>query len=252
MGIMGMISGRRAYSQHVNGNRLIDARRISEGNAAHERAMSLYQQSYEKGMRVPNIMLAYAVLLLRKGQYEKSRDLMREADKLPSIKKDEKQRLRVNFAICQWKLGNLDKAIELMESVSSDRKSSMIYGSLGFMLIEQGERDGNFDKALAYNMEAYDYDEDDAVVLDNLGQLHLRMGNRDKAKEFFARAHEEKPYQVDTLYYLAKLAHEDGQPDKALEYLDDALEGNFSALITVPREAVQALRDQVAREVNLE
>ena len=112
-------------------------------------------------------------------------------------------------------------------------------------VIEQGERDRDFAKALAFNTEALDYDDEDAVVLDNMGQLHLRMGERAKAKEFFEKAHEAKPAQVDTLYYLAKLAGEDGERDKALSYLDTALSGNFSALSTISREQAQALKDEL-------
>ena len=38
--------------------------------------------------------------------------------------------------------------------------------------------------------------------MDNLGQIYYRMGQVDKAKDFFERAEEEKDDQAVTLYYL--------------------------------------------------
>ena len=121
-----------------------------------------------------------------------------------------------------------------------------VYGSLGYVLIEKARQTGDYTEALAFNMEALDYDEDDAVILDNLGQLHLSMGDKEKALEYFTRAHDIKPKQVDTLYYLALLALDRGEADAAREYLADALSGNYSALCTTTREQAQQLLDSIA------
>jgi tetratricopeptide (TPR) repeat protein len=228
---------------HVSGNKLYDAGKADEARAKHKAALELYESAISKGCNRAAYIMAYGVLLLRFEQFEKARDVFLKAEKIPGLNKGEKRQLRINFAVCQWKLGNLDRAIEQLQIAGQDGKNSMIYGSLGFMLIEQGERDGDFSKALAFNTEAHEYDEDDAVVLDNMGQLHLRMGEREKALEYFKRAHKIKPRQVDTLYYLAKLAIESNDNDSAREYLDTALSGNFSALSTIKREDAQALRD---------
>ena len=71
------------------------------------------------------------------------------------------------------------------------------------------------------------------------------MGDKDKALEYFTKAHEQKPKQVDTLYYLATLAAERGEKDKALEYLDTALNGNYSALCTTTREQAMTLKEKL-------
>lgn len=246
MGLFSGMKGRQAYSLHLKGNRLADQRNYQEAQALHKQAMELYQQSLDSGEKTPRYMMAYGVLLMRDHQFQKARELMLQTDKAPGITREEKRQLRINFAICEWKLGNLDNAIQQMRTASSgDNMTSMIYGSLGYMLIEKAIQTGDFDEAVKFNEEALDYDDEDAVVLDNMGQLYLAMGQRDKALEYFRKAHEQKPAQVDTLYFLAKLSAEDGKPDKAKEYLERALTGNYSALCTTTREQAQQLMDSL-------
>ena len=78
-------------------------------------------------------------------------------------------------------------------------------------------------------------------LVGKLGQLYLAMGEKDKAKGYFEKAHARKPSQVDTLYYLAKLAIERGEKDAAKKYLESAMTGNYSALCTTTREQAQEL-----------
>ena len=236
--------GRRAYMAHVNGNRLYDAGKPNEAQPKHEQARQLYEQAFDQGCERVAYLMAYGVLMLRFREYDKARAAFLKAESNKALTKDERKQLRINFAIAQWKLGQLDSAIEQLEIAAQDGKNAMLYGSMGYILIEKAAQTGDFERALAFNREAYDYDEDDAIVLDNMGQLHLHMGMRDEALGYFRRAHERKPNQVDTLYYLAKLALEDGERDAALEYLSTALNGNFSALSTITLEQAQALLEE--------
>ena len=78
----------------------------------------------------------------------------------------------INYAVCEWKRGRLDRAIELMEQAAQDGVNSMIYGSLGYMLIEKARQTGDFSKAEAFNAQAYEYDDEDPVTLD-LSLIHI-------------------------------------------------------------------------------
>ena len=130
---------------------------------------------------------------------------------------------------------------QAVQKALQDARKGTTIGSLGYVLIEKARQTGDFEEAIAFNTEALEYDDEDPVFLDNMGQLCYAMGDRDKALEYFKKAHEFKPKQVDTLYYLAKIAWEDGDGEKALQYLDSALEGNYSALCTTTREMAQEL-----------
>ncbi len=244
MSIITELQGRKAYMSHIDGNRLSDAGKLEQADAKYRSALENYAKAAaDKGCKT-TYLTAYSVLLMRYRRFEEAMELLRRADKKP-MNKQEKLNLRVNYAICQWKTGRLDAAIELMRSVFADLKNSIVYGALGYMLIEKGGQTGDYAEALAFNREALDYDDEDPVVLDNLGQLHLRMGEEDKALEYFEQAHERKPRQVDTLYYLALLYSRREKAEEAKELLETALRGNFSALCTTTREMAQELYDSL-------
>ena len=239
-------AGRRAYGLHVQANRLYDEGKTAEAKAKHDQAIELYDQAMKGGCQKVAYIMAYGVLLLRYGRFDESKELFLKAEHTPGITKDEKRQLRVNFAICQWKLGNLDSAISQMKIAMNEAPNGVIYGSLGYMLIEKARQTGDFTEAVEFNEKALDYDDEDAVVLDNLGQLNLAMGQKDKALEYFTKAHELKPRQVDTLYYLAVLAAEKGDKKQAVSYLDEALGGNYSALCTTTRQQALDLKAKLS------
>lgn len=241
MSLINNFIARKAYMRHVEGNQLSDKGEVEKAKAKYAEALEAYAKVTADPKCQHVYLEAYSVLLMRYHRFEEAMDLLRRADKNKMPKMD-KLKLRINFAICQWKTGKLDQAIELMESVFNDLKNSLVYGSLGYMYIEKAVQTGDFAKAVEFNQAAYEYDEDDAVVLDNMGQLYLNMGEVDKALDYFERAHERKPKQVDTLYYLAKIYSGRGKTEEAKQLLDTALTGNYSALATTTREMAQELR----------
>lgn len=237
--------GRRAFQWHVRGNQMMNTD-PQKGKEMHDKALVMYKESYEAGCRESNVVMGYATLLMRYGQYERSRELLLECEKMKLDEKSKKQ-LRQNYSVCMWRLGHLDKAIELLRDVERHGKSEFIYTVLGYYLIEKALETGNFEEALQYNLEAYEYDEDDPGTLDNLGQLYYHMGETDKAYEYFSRAYREKPSQVPTLYFIAKINHERGNDEKARQFIDKCLFGNFSALCSISREQAQALSDEIGK-----
>ena len=244
-GMMNELTARKAYKAHVSGNQLSEKGKADEARAQHEEALTLYQKAINAGVNKPVYLMAYGVLLLRFRRFEEARELFLKAEKNREITKAERAQLRINYAICQWKLGNLDSAIEQLKIAKNSSANGTIYGSLGYVLIEKARQTGDFTEALAFNQEAMEYDDEDAIVLDNMGQLHLAMGDKEKALEYFTKAHEIKPTQVDTLYYLATLALERGDKEAARKYLTDALEGNYSSLCTTTRDQAQELLNTI-------
>lgn len=244
MNLMAKVYGQKAYNAHIKVNQLLEKKRFDEAMAKQKEALELYEKAVEAGQQPARILMAYGVLLLKAEAFDKARDLMLKTEKV-SMTPDEKNQLRLNFAVCQWKLGKLDSAIEQMKRVAQDGKTSTIYGSLGYMLIEKAIQTGDFSEAIAFNDEAYEYDDEDAVVLDNLGQLNLAMGEREKALDYFKRAIARKETQVDTLYSLAKMAYEDGDRDAARAYIQRALAGNYSALCVSNRRQAEELAQKI-------
>ena len=236
--------GRRAFQWHIRGNQMMN-KDVKKATEMHDKALAMYKEVYAAGCKDAQIIMAYATLLMRYGEYEKSRDLLLECEKIGKLDAKSKRQLRQNYSVCQWRLGNLDNAIRLLKEVESSGKSEFVYTVLGYYLIEKAIQTGDFEEAIRYNQEAYEYDEDDPGTLDNLGQLYYAMGEPDKAYEYFARAYKEKPTQVPTLYFIAKINNERGNKEKARQFIDKCLSGNFSALCSISREEAKKLSDEI-------
>lgn len=97
------------------------------------------------------------------------------------------------------------------------------------------------EKALAFEQEAAEYDEDDAICLDNLGQFYYRvLQDKAAAKQWFDKAIEIKEGQIDTLWFLSRYDLDNGNKAAALEKLEKALEGRFSPLNYVTKADIEA------------
>ena len=216
MGMFDSFKARSALIQHRKGN-------IREARAA-------YEQLYAGGYVDAAYMISWSYILLREGgeaNYKKVKEILAKAQKAPRISEQQRSDLLVNFAVADYKLGALDKAIELLERVHQKTPRGETYGALGYLYIEAGDAQ----KALEFSQAALEYDDEDPVVLDNLGQIYYRLlGDKEKALEYFKKAHEIKPGQIDTLWFLSRYDLENGKKDEAIDKLETALQGRFSPL----------------------
>lgn len=257
--LKGNTVGAKAYRTHISAMQLRKAGKYAESEAKLDEAIRLYGEAYAAGYRKTAALQGYALLLMRRGEFERAREIMLECNKDKSMSADDRFSLRVDYSICQWKMGKLDKAIETIQNAARAKKNGSIYTTLGMFLVERARETGEFDEALAFNEEALDYDDEDAGVLDNVGQLYMIMAEklraggeaeqaaecRKKALDALKKANELKPDQVSSAYYLAKLLHEDGDDARARSLLDHVLKIPFSAIMQVSREEAEALRKAV-------
>lgn len=252
--------GQNAYNAHVQANDLQRRGKIADARAKYDEAMRLYDEAYAAGCRKTGILMSYAVLKMRQGEFERARELMKEVSDLdPKMSEDTHFELRINYSICLWRLGILDKAIETIEYAGKYRKNGTYYTTLGTFLVERAGQTGQFEEAGAFLDLAMDYDDEDAATLDNMGEYNRLLGLKAKAEgdeaeaarlraasqEYFERARKAKPSQVTTLYALAKYAIEDGDNARARELIDKALLHSGSRICPVSREELQALRSKL-------
>lgn len=213
-----------------------------------EKALVGYEKAYEGGTNNSAVLAAYGLLLLRRGEFKESREVLKSALKVVNKKKPV-HRLRIlqNLGLAYWKMGNIDRALEIYQKIYDEYKSGMVYGTMGFFMIAKADQTGDYEEALKFNLEALDYD-DDAVVLDNLGQLYWRMGEYDTAEEYLRKALEKNENQFDTLVCLTKCTQHKGDLDEAKSLIKRALERPFSHLNTVPREEAEKLAQELGVE----
>ncbi len=267
MGFGTTLKANRAYKAQKNGN--------------EAEAIRLYEECFAEGLNDPRFVLAYAVLIIRDGQYQKAKDFLVKHQKAPGMTPDQRTTLIVDYAACVFRLGELDKAVRKMEELYRKGPNGLIYQTLGYLYVEQfdagkkaaflareteaqeldpalvmleaGEEgmpaprtleeqwEAGKQKALKFNQEAVEYDDEDPVCLDNLGQTLYRVTeDREGAKQWFEKAHRIKPEQIDTLYFLSRYDLERGDRNAAAEKLEQAAKGRFSPLNYCTREQIEA------------
>lgn len=236
-----------------------------------EGARKLYEEAIAEGLNLPRPLLAYALILIRAGEYEKAKALLIKTQKAEGITPEQKSQLFMDYAVCCHKLGETEKGVSLLEKQHRRTPTGMTYQTLGYLYVEQFSpehkeaflaykpasaededvpapaedreqlwEDGK-QKTLAFNLEALEYDDEDSVVLDNLGQTYYRvLGDKATAKGYFEKAYEIKPGQIDTLWHLSRYDLEAGNKAAAIEKLEKALEGRFSPLNFATKAMVEA------------
>ncbi len=214
------------------------ALQVQKGNT--DEAMRLYEEAMELGTNDMRSILTYTVLLIRVGEFAKARELLVKNQKNSSMLPEQRQQLFVNYAACVYKMGELDKGVELLERQHAHNPCGLVYQTLGYLYIEQG----NAEKALPFNQEALEYDDEDPVCLDNLAQTYYRLlGDKESAKPYFDKAHKLKPTQIDTLYFLAQYDLDAGDKAAAKEKLEKALEGRISPLNYADEKRIHSVLD---------
>lgn len=123
MGFMATLKAQKAYALHGKGQ-------IKE-------ALQMYEEAVNSGLDNPRFLLSYSVLLIRSGEYEKARDLLKKTEKAPGLNEEQKTQLFTNYAACMYRLGSLDKGINLLEKRALRAPSGMLYQTLGYLYCEK-------------------------------------------------------------------------------------------------------------------
>ena len=229
---------------------LMDAFKVRKAITLHNKgdlqgARAAYEALYAAGMMDQNYLLPYTILLLREGgeeEAEKVKEILRKVEKLPGLSPQQRTEIHVNYACAQYKLGHLPEAIHLLEVSHQKNPCGSTYQTLGYLYVEAGDAE----KGLPFNEAALEYDDEDSICLDNMGQLYYRVLNdKEKALEYFKKALEYKDSQIDTLYFLSRYDLEAGDREAAKEKLEKALGGRFSPLNYATKDLIQKELEQL-------
>jgi len=181
-----------------------------------EKALKLFERAEQFRMNIGQ-MRVYAYYLLREGKVEKSEEIYKKLLRA-GLKPELRLAIRADYAVLLLKTGRHDEAIAELEDVTVHFTNTTTYGTLGYLyLLKDSVR-----KAVNYNEEAYDYNSDDPVILDNMTQLYIKLGDYNKAKKYADELIAKKPYFVEAYYDSAYVYMKLGEIEKAKELIDDA------------------------------
>ena len=249
-------NGNRAYHLHVDANKLAGEGKVAQAKEKYQAALKLYGEAVRQGNTAPNIMQAYTLLLMREDEYERARELMERMSRSKGLSDAEWVQLRLQYSIYLWHTGQLDRAIETIQRAAAKGMSGSIYGTLGMYWVDKARQTGEFGPALEFNRQAMDYDDEDAATLDNMAQLYEAMADaegmpeqaeayRAKALGYYKKALAQKPRQITSIYYLARMLHENGDDEGARKLLSVRDTLYISAICPVTREMIDALAKEI-------
>lgn len=187
-----------------------------------------------RGRNNSYMLVSYGYILFKEGKLKEAEEiLMKAVDK--SKGRDDRNMAKSNLALVVWKKGDLDKAFRMLKEITAEYKTSAVYGSLGYLAIEKGD----LDEALKINLEAYDFNSDNAVILDNLAHLYHMRGEMDRAGEMFKKLMQKEPHFPEAYYDYGKYLEDAGEPEKAAEMYQRALKCKFNFNNTITVEQVR-------------
>ena len=194
---MGLFSGakaqmdaQKAYRTHISANRFYNDGKLEQAKAKYDQALELYARAYAEGIEKPAIRLGYAILLMRLGEFDKAGEVMQGMRLMKNMTDSDWFDLRMNYSIYLWKTGRLDDAIATIDRAAKIKMNAGVYTTKGMFLVDQARETGDFSAVQAFNEEAMGYDDEDGGVLDNVGAMYEAMMDKAIAEGDAARAAE--------------------------------------------------------------
>ena len=224
--------------------KLIPSVFAAKGNAAYadgdvKKAIEFYEKAIKFSGGKPQHKPAYALMLMRTGNFEKAERLLNEVILYGGVKQNEKMNAKLFRCRVYQKTGRLDEALEDAEEIFESYKNTTVYGMICYLKQLKGGAE------LELCLEAYDYNSDDRDICDNLAVAYIRSGELAKAEEITAELREKFPNFVEGFYHSAVVAKLRGDKTAALEYLDSIEECRRTMMTTVSKEEINALRDEI-------
>lgn len=205
---------------------------ITEGNV--EKGLLMFEKGIDSNKVDYMTKIRYAFLELKFGDIKKAkRTILRIlSEKIPNAVRYEAKAI---FAIVLFKEGDSEEAKETMLSVYENYKNTNMYCTLGYLfnILETPEN------AVKFNEEAYEYNNDHAVILDNLGQAYYLLNENKKALNIYEEVMSKEPNFPEAYYNFALVLLKEGEKEEARKMLDKALTKPFHNLTTVTKEEVE-------------
>ena len=236
--------GTRAYRAHVKANRLNDSGKLAEAEAQYAKALGMYEEAEKKGFTTSRIVTGYCVLLMRQKHFAKAAPMLAEMCGDPNIKEEDKYLLKIDHAVCIWKLGDTEGALKEMQALSS-RKIGLYYNVMSAILVRKGRDTGDFSEATDFCAKAIEYDDDDIICINAMAWLKYYTGDIDAAKEWFKKAVKQNERYAPALVGLAFICKDDGNVEKARELIDRALAVHYPTTTPVFREEAEEFKKQI-------
>lgn len=201
-----------------------------------------YEKAYNHKNATLNVKNAYAFVLLKTGEPEKAEEVLNLMLMNKYVKDAKRNAAKQTRCMAIYKQGRLDEAIEECEELFENYKNTAMYGMLGYFKILKG---GDWNEILDFCLEAYDYNDEDRDILDNLSIVYYNLAEYDKAREISDKLIEKETQFVEGFYHRAILEEKCGNIELAKEMLENIEDCKRSYMTTVSVEEIELLQKRL-------
>lgn len=212
-----------------------------------QKAFELFEKAYKTGKMKPQTALYYSYLLLRDGKLDESSKKFDEilSKSKKALTETDINNARLNKALVKWKSGDLKGALADAQTLYDEGyKTTALYGVLGYWYV----LDGQYEKALEINKEAYDYNADDLIIADNLAQNYFLLGEIEKSHDMYVDILNKDPQFIEPYYNFALVLEKIGDIDEAVDELETALTMKEKFLSTVTHDMISKKLEELKNQ----
>jgi len=207
----------------------------SYSNDNFKDAIMWFEKAYKTGRGGTGTAVSLAYIMLKNGDVEASETLFKKTYEAKSTEEDYRKIIKGNVALVKWKKGDIDGAIEMLENLVKEFKTTNIYGSLGYLYIAKGD----YEKALEFNQEALDYNSTNSIILDNLGETYYCLERYEEAEETYKKIMESNPKFPEAYYHYGLVLEKLDRKEEAQRCFEKAATFKTNFLSTVTEEQIQ-------------
>ena len=188
-----------------------------------------------------------AYLTLKEGDVDEANKLF-VLISMDKLKPEQRAKLKESHVLVAWKRGEVADAIEMLEYVHEHFVSTTTYGSLGYMYIYSG----NLKKALEYNLEGYEYNPKNDIIVDNVAFTYLKLEDYENAEKYYQILFEMEPRFPEGYFEYGKyLIEVKGEREQGIELVKKALDCRFSFLSMSSRRDILDYLEKIGEDVSL-
>jgi len=197
-------------------------------------AIKWYGKAYKTKRGGTGTAVSLAYLMLKKGDIEGSESLFTKTYEASDTSEEFRNVIKSNIALVKWKKGNIDEAIEMLEKLIAEFKTTNIYVSLGYLYIAKGD----LEKALEFNLEALEYNDANSIILDNLGETYYWLERYEEAEDIYEKMINKNPKFPEPYYHYGIVLEKLDRRDEAIQMVKTATNFKTNFLSSVTDEQI--------------
>lgn len=225
-------------SYHTSAAKANEAKQDYQGALRHWEAAYQKRPNQTKGIQ-------YGYLLLRSGNYEKAEQVFLELLQMDKLTEQNKMQTEMMLGLIAWKKGDLDQAIQIYEALHSKGENTVVYANLGFLYLLRD----NPEEVLPFLKQAYDYNDTNQVILDNLAECYAKMGEWEQSETLLKKALSLPRPIAENYYHYGIILQQKGELKSALSHLKQAEKMDLNALSGLDRRKIQQRISQLEQEL---